>query len=117
MTSGQKRSWEGAENESNKRLTRDKGEGRDWRDVHLKTEGRKQNSRNSTYEMRTQSRYDSGGRKASEGNYRSRRDSESGSMQEKHRGSRRKERTHSRSPKHKPRSPSKDAEDEKEEGE
>ncbi|KJA15191.1 hypothetical protein HYPSUDRAFT_1070098 [Hypholoma sublateritium FD-334 SS-4] len=40
VSSGQKRSWDGVENEANKRA-RDRDEPKDWRDVYLKSPGRK----------------------------------------------------------------------------
>ncbi|KAF9481290.1 kinase-like protein [Pholiota conissans] len=43
VSSGQKRSWDGAENEAKKR-PRDRDEPKDWRDVHLKSPGRKPSS-------------------------------------------------------------------------
>ncbi|PPR05163.1 hypothetical protein CVT26_012249 [Gymnopilus dilepis] len=59
VPSGQKRSWDGADHEANKR-PRDREEPKDWRDVYLKSPGRKSSSgRSNNYDRRSPGRHDS----------------------------------------------------------
>jgi|SRR6266545_3942414 len=67
IPSGHKRSWEGSENEGNKRV-KDKSEGLDWRDVHLKSLSRKPTARPYTYDRPSLSHYGGSGRRGAEAN-------------------------------------------------
>ena len=62
--SGQKRSWEEVETEANKRA-RDR-DGRDWRDVHLKSSHRKSAGRGHGRDRRSPGCHDSNGRRGGE---------------------------------------------------
>lgn len=75
IASGQKRSWEGVENEENKK-PRDRGEGLDWRDVHLKSPSRKPPGRPHGYDRRSPGYYDSAGHRGVETSGRGRRGSD-----------------------------------------
>ncbi|KAF8162657.1 kinase-like domain-containing protein [Crassisporium funariophilum] len=119
VTSGQKRSWDGSENEANKR-PRDRDEPKDWRDVHLKSPRpppvRQHNERRSPGRGRGG---DSGGSRRRNGDH-SRRanDSRGKHAKEASKIERRKdERDRSRSTSRRQRSRSRSVEDEKEEGE
>lgn len=61
---GQKRSWEEVEIEANKRA-RDR-DGRDWRDVHLKSSHRKSAGRGHGRDRRSPGYHDSNGRRGGE---------------------------------------------------
>lgn len=75
IASGQKRSWEGVETEANKK-PRDRGEGLDWRDVHLKSSSRKPPGRPHGYDRRSPDYYDSAGRRGTDISGRGRRSSD-----------------------------------------
>jgi hypothetical protein len=68
IASGQKRSWEEAEIEANKRASRD---GRDWRDVHLKSPPRKPSGRGHGHERRIPGYHDGNGRRGGQPSSRS----------------------------------------------
>ncbi|KAF9032940.1 kinase-like domain-containing protein [Panaeolus papilionaceus] len=128
VSSGQKRSWEGSENGSNKRY-RDKEEPKDWRDVHMRSPARKPplSSKYHGSDRRSPSYYDN--RRGSDSSSRKRKDSDyyrSSEFRESRHGrddrdSGRRERHRvedvSRSPRRRGRSTDKKADDEREEGE
>jgi len=68
IASGQKRSWEEVEIEANKRASKD---GRDWRDVHLKSPSRKPSGRGYGYDRRIPGYHDGNGRRGGQTSSRS----------------------------------------------
>jgi hypothetical protein len=79
IASGQKRSREEVEIEANKRASRD---GRDWRDVHLKSASRKPSGKGHGYDRRIPGYHDSNGRRGGETSSRGTRDSNSDSRRQ-----------------------------------
>jgi len=125
LASGQKRSWDGVENDMNKR-PRDRDELVDWRDVHLRSASTKSSTRPDNYDTRNTHRYDGGrhgapGRRKRGADNRHSNDNQDKSSREDHRKGDRRTRSPRRmhTPSRRERSPSigRRADDEKEEGE